>query len=168
VSEAEHEHANTRAEEVGVGQEPPPREWAVPRVVPHGPRRRCRLRRWWLGPWLAVPVLWPERRGYCTCLVGKCGTGRSYVLLDLGVALLTGHPWLGLAVAKVKRVLYVDAELDLDTMKLRAWEVARGRGLERLPLLKARRDAKRDAERTAVAAAVVRALRASPEVAGTA
>jgi hypothetical protein len=86
-----------------------------------------------VGPWLAIPVLYPERRGYVTCIVGSGGTGKSYLLLDLGVALLSGQPWLGLAVGRVRRVLYVDAELDVDTMKLRGWEIARGRGLTRPP-----------------------------------
>jgi hypothetical protein len=52
-----------------------------------------------------------------------------------------------------------------------AWQarqLARPGVLARLPLLEARRDTRRDAERVAVAAAVARALRASPEVAGTA
>jgi AAA domain len=133
VSRAEHGTRNTRAEDVSKGKEPPPRRWAIPRLIPYGPRPKWRPARWWVGPWLAVPLLYPERRGYCTCVVGSGGTGKSYVLLDLGIALLTGQPWLGLAVAGVRRILYVDSELDVDTMRLRAWEIARGRGLTRPP-----------------------------------
>jgi hypothetical protein len=52
-----------------------------------------------------------------------------------------------------------------------AWlarQLARPDVLERPPLLQARRGTERDAEHAAVAAAVARALRASPEAAGTA
>jgi AAA domain len=125
--------ARGKADKVWRGDEPPPRRWAVPKLIPYGPRVRWRLRRWWVGYWLALPVLWPERRGYVTAVVGDGGTGKSFLLCDLATALLTGGPWLGLAVQRVKNVLYCDAELDLDTMKERAWQIARGRGLDRPP-----------------------------------
>jgi hypothetical protein len=120
-------------EKVWQGDEPPPRLWAVPKLVPYGPRARWRPARWWLGRWMAVPVLWPVLRGYVTAVLGSGGVGKSYLLCDLALALLTGTPWLGQRTTRVRSVLYVDAELDVDTMRQRAWESARGRGLRRPP-----------------------------------
>ena len=109
-----------------MGPEPPPRVWPVTALVPQGPRPRWRLR------WHPVPV---ERvaRGYVTTVIGSGGTGKSYLLVDLALALLTGTAWLGRPVAAMRSVLYVDAELDADTMRERAYQVARGRGLPRPP-----------------------------------
>jgi hypothetical protein len=74
-----------------------------------------------------------EERGFVTAVVGSGGTGKSYLLVDLALAALTGGAWLGQRVARVRNVLYVDSELDVDTMRERAWQVARGRGLARPP-----------------------------------
>jgi hypothetical protein len=74
-----------------------------------------------------------ETLGYVTAVVGSGGVGKSYLLLWLGIAALVGLRWLGVPVAKVRSVLYVDAELDLDTQKERGWQIARGLGLRRPP-----------------------------------
>ena len=68
-----------------------------------------------------------------TTVIGSGGTGKSYLLVDLALALLTGGLWLGQRVLPLRSVLYVDAELDVDTMRERGWQVARGRGLSRPP-----------------------------------
>jgi hypothetical protein len=74
-----------------------------------------------------------ERRGFVTTVIGSGGTGKSYLLVDLAVALVTGTRWLGHRVTRLRSVLYVDAELDLDTMRERGYQVARGRGLRAPP-----------------------------------
>jgi hypothetical protein len=115
-----------RLERVAWGEEPPPRRWAVDGLVPYGPRPRWRLARRW-------SFLRREERGFCTAVIGSGGTGKSYLLVDLALAALTGGAWLGRPVARVRNVLYCDSELDVDTMRERAWQVARGRGLTRPP-----------------------------------
>lgn len=109
-----------QAEGVWSRGEPPPKAWAVEGLVPHGPRR----------PWWAF---WCPRRGYVTTLLGAGGVGKSYLLLDLGIAALTDGEWLGQSVRRVRRVLYVDAELDVEECRRRAYPLARGRGLPKPP-----------------------------------
>jgi hypothetical protein len=111
---------------VSWGKEPVPRKWLAPRLVPFGPARRLVLR--WHPVFLAT-----EQLGYVTALVGSGGVGKSYLLLALGLAALLGLTWLGQRVMKVRSVLYVDAELDLDTQKARGYEIARGCRLRRPP-----------------------------------
>ena len=106
-----------RLERVSWGAEPPARVWPVKALVPQGPRPRWRLRRH------LVP-LEREERGYVTTVIGSGGTGKSYLLVDLAIALLTGGRWLGKRVLPLRSVLYVDAELDVDTMRERGWQVA--------------------------------------------
>jgi hypothetical protein len=117
TTKAEAETARKRArgarlERVSWGAEPPRRVWPVEALVPRGPRPRWRLR------WHPVP-LEREERGYVTTVIGSGGTGKSYLLVDLAVALLTGGRWLGQRVLRLRSVLYVDAELDADTMRER-------------------------------------------------
>lgn len=109
-----------RAVRVSSGGEPPPKKWAVDGLVPHGPRR----------PWWAF---WWPRRGYVTAVVGTGGVGKSYLLLDLALAALTGGEWLGHPVRRVRSVLYIDAELDVEECRRRAYPLARGRGLRTVP-----------------------------------
>jgi hypothetical protein len=111
---------------VSWGKEPLPRRWLTPRLVPFGPARRLVAR--WHPVFLTL-----EQLGYVTALVGSGGVGKSYLLLALGLAALLGGVWLGQRVMKVRSVLYVDAELDLDTQKARGYEIARGLGLRRPP-----------------------------------
>ena len=114
------------AELLSFGGEPRPRRWAVSALVPFGPWPR-----WTLG------IHWPPLRrveqGYVTGVMGSGGTGKSYLLLTLAVALLTGGEWLGRRGLRLRSVLYVDCELDTDTQKERAYQVARGMGLRRPP-----------------------------------
>lgn len=123
---ARQEARRARVERVSMGAEPPPRKWAVDKLVPCGPRPRWRLR------WHPV-FLERVERGYITAVIGSGGSGKSYLLLDLAIAALTGGTWLGRAVSPCRSVLYVDAELDIDTLRERGWQVARGRRLARPP-----------------------------------
>jgi hypothetical protein len=106
---------------VSIGSEPPPRAWLVDGLVPYGPTPARRL-------WLRL-----EPRGYVTALVAPGGLGKSLMLLDLGIACLTGGDWLGRPVRRLSSVLYVDAELEGEECRRRAWPLARGRGLSRPP-----------------------------------
>lgn len=56
-----------------------------------------------------------------TVLGAKPGVGKSWIAYDLAVALCTGRPWLGHAVPRPLRVLYLDAENgpDLAARRLR-------------------------------------------------
>jgi hypothetical protein len=72
-------------------------------------------------------------RGYITALVGMAGTAKSYLLLAFAIAAITGKPWCGMTVNRVRRMLYVDCELDSETFWRRAFEVSRGFGLSRPP-----------------------------------
>ena len=103
----------------GIPDEPPPRDWLVPGVIPCGPRARRPV----LAPWR------PVKRGYVTGVAAARGTGKSYLLLYLALCLLTGRPWLGLPVRKVDSVLWTDFELDADEFWARAYALARGMGL---------------------------------------
>lgn len=115
-----------RVERVAHGEEPPPRDWLIPRLVPYGPRPKRRWGWCWL-PW------WWETRGYVTAVLGSGGTGKSYLLLDLALASLWGQRWMGHPVKRQRSVLYVDAELDVETCRERAFALARGRGRARPP-----------------------------------
>lgn len=115
-----------RPQRVDKKQAPPPKVFTVPKLVPHGPLPRWHWR-WGLPPWG-----W-ERRGYVTTALGVGGVGKSFVLLDLGLAALTGGDWFGLPVRPARCVLYVDAELDVEECERRAHPLARGRGFERPP-----------------------------------
>jgi AAA domain len=119
-------HGEGRAERVSMREEPPPKAWLVPDLVPYGPTPRRRLRMG-LPPWE-----W-ERRGYVTTILGAGGVGKSYVLLDLALAALLGADWLGRPVQRVPTVLYVDTELDAEECSRRAYPLARGRGLPHPP-----------------------------------
>ena len=116
--------------EAGREQEPPPREWAVEGLIPGSPAARWRFRLTWRRPWLRV---WRVVRGYITAVLGAGGVGKSYVLLDLGIAALIGGTWFGLPVRRVRSVLYVDTELEGEEFRRRAYPLARGRRLNRLP-----------------------------------
>ena len=89
------------------------RRWLVQGVVPYGPRG--------------------TRRQYVTGIAAKRGTGKSFLLLDLGVALLSGQPWLGWPLRHCRSVLYIDLELDRETFDERAEWLTRGRRLPGMP-----------------------------------
>ncbi len=69
-----------------------------------------------------------------TLLYGDGGTGKSYLALFLAVQALRGADFLGVSVDRQEAVLYVDAELDDREFCRRAYQVARGLGLESPPL----------------------------------
>jgi Mrp family chromosome partitioning ATPase len=60
-------------------------------------------------------------RATYTVLGAKPGVGKSWLAYDLAIALTSGRPWLGHAVPRPARVLYLDAENgpDLATRRLR-------------------------------------------------
>ena len=86
--------------------EPAPREWIVPGLVP---------------------------TETITILYGDGGTLKSYLALCLAIAALVGGEFFGLRVKEQSAVLYVDAELDDQEFLRRAFWVARGMGLDGPP-----------------------------------
>src|SRR2546425_909082 len=86
--------------------EPAPREWIVPGLVP---------------------------TETITILYGDGGTLKSYLALCLAIAALVGGEFFGLRVKKQSAVLYVDAELDDQEFLRRAVWVARGMWLDGPP-----------------------------------
>ena len=86
--------------------EPGPREWAVAGLVPDR----------------AVTILY-----------GDGGTLKSYLGLYVAICALTGQQFSHTPVKRQKAVLYIDAELDDVEFRRRAYQVARGLGLERPP-----------------------------------
>ena len=70
-----------------------------------------------------------RRSGLRHRVVGSGGTGKSYLLVALAIAALTGGDVAGDGRDRVRSVLYVDAELDADTRRSGRDQVARGLGL---------------------------------------
>ena len=112
---------------------PPP-----PSTIPSGPPQG---REWpdpqpmdeWLKPG-EVLILPPElidgvlHRGCKMILGGGSKSFKTWTLLDLGLAVATGTPWLGRETVKGK-VLYIDLELLPVFFKQRAYSVAKAKGL---------------------------------------
>jgi hypothetical protein len=96
-----------------LGESPGERPHLVARVVPYGPR--------------------DGGKQYVTGIAAKRGSGKSFLLLDLGVALLSGQRWLGFRCRHCAAVLYVDLELDGEEVARRARWLAAGRGLPGVP-----------------------------------
>jgi hypothetical protein len=80
-------------------------------------------------PW-RVQGLIPE--GAPSILYGDGGLGKSYLGLYVGTCVAAGLNAFDLSVTQ-GRVLYLDTELDHDEFQRRAYEVARGLGLQRPP-----------------------------------
>lgn len=99
---------------VGTVEDPVGRRWLVPGIVPYGPR--------------------DDPREYVTAIAAKRGTFKSFLLLDLGISLLSGLPWLGFPVRHCTSLLYADFELDGETFRERAAWVATGKGLAAVPV----------------------------------
>jgi hypothetical protein len=59
------------------------------------------------------------------------GFGKSYVLLDLALALTSGQPFLGIDVAKTQRVTIIDEENPIVQNQRRLQHLMRGRGIGR-------------------------------------
>ena len=63
-------------------------------------------------------------------LYGEWGAYKSFLLYHLALHLATGRDWLGWKIPEPRRVLYVDEEMSLYTIRLRFHQIARGMGLE--------------------------------------
>ena len=74
-----------------------------------------------------VEGLIPDRTS--TMLSGDGGTGKSLLALQLGVAVATGTPWLGLPVEEAP-VLFITAEDDMDELHRRLADICSASGLE--------------------------------------
>lgn len=90
----------------------------------------------WEGPEPAarrfvVGSIVPE--GATTIMYGDGGTLKSYLMVFLAIRALTGSTFLGLPVDRQASALYIDAELDEEEFRRRAYRVARGLGLARPP-----------------------------------
>lgn len=92
--------------EAGQMAEPGPRRWRVEGLLPEG---------------------------FPSILYGDGGQGKSYLALALATAVVSRQPFLGLEVM-AGPVLYLDWELDSDEFARRAYQIARGLGLERPPV----------------------------------
>ncbi len=91
---------------IGQGDEPPPRPFLVEDWLP---------------------------QGYATILFGHGGSGKSYWALLLALCVVTGRAFFGREVRRGP-VLWIDAEdLGREEIERRAWQVARGFGLDRPP-----------------------------------
>jgi RecA-family ATPase len=77
-----------------------------------------------------VPGLVPE--GSVTSLYGDGGSCKAYVVGYLCTCIAAGRKWLDRAVRQGS-VLYLNAELDADEFLRRAYAIARGMGLEKVP-----------------------------------
>ncbi len=82
-------------------------------------------RRW------TIQYFMPE--GYPTNLYGSSGQGKSYVGLEMALAIVTGTPFLQRDVLK-GNVLYLDWELEQDEQRRRWGAVARGAGYNTPPM----------------------------------
>ncbi len=64
-------------------------------------------------------------RGERVLLCGEPGTMKSWLLLDLALALVAGVPWLGhFRVPAPRRVLYLDEEMHEPTWRHRLWRLS--------------------------------------------
>ncbi len=84
---------------------PPPQEFVLENLIPAG---------WW------------------TSVYAKTGSAKSFLALYIAFCIVLGRPIFGRAVQQGP-VLYLDAELDRHAFESRAWMIARGLGLDRLP-----------------------------------
>lgn len=100
----------------GIGNLVPLRVWEMPEP---GPRK-----------WVVAGLV-PE--GVITILYGDGGTCKSYLGLYLAIQALRGEDFLGKRVTQQPSVLYIDAELDDEEFRRRAYPVSRGVGLEKIP-----------------------------------
>lgn len=67
------------------------------------------------------------RQSHKVILVGDKNTGKSWLSIDMALAIAHGRSWMDIATEE-SRVLYVNMELDSSSFVQRVWEVARGRG----------------------------------------
>lgn len=91
------------------------RVWEMPEPEP--------LRWAWSG---LMPI------GFPSLLFAHGGSGKSFLALGLALHVVSGRSFLAREVVRGP-VLYLDAELDKDEFLRRAYRVARGMGLDRIP-----------------------------------
>lgn len=78
--------------------------------------------------WLVEPLIAHRDR---VVLYGEFGSMKSWLLLHLGLHLAAGCPWLGkFPIPQVKRVLYMDEEMNERTLRRRIKRLGMGLGLE--------------------------------------
>jgi hypothetical protein len=87
-------------------------------------------------PWLMAP--WVAERDLVVC-VGEQGLGKSWMALQFGVCLASGHPMLDSVPRQPRRVLYVDAENNPGLVTYRLRRLVNGLGfgtddVDRMPL----------------------------------
>lgn len=67
------------------------------------------------------------RQSHKVVLGGSKNTGKSWLSIDMALAIANGRPWLGVPTEE-SQVLYVNMELDSGSFVRRVWEVAQKRG----------------------------------------
>src|SRR5262245_25237865 len=78
--------------------------------------------------WIVEPLVGHGER---VVLFGEFGSMKSWVLLDLGLHVAAGRPWLGkFHVPGPRRVLYVDEEMNLATLRRRIVRLGLGAEFE--------------------------------------
>lgn len=70
------------------------------------------------------------RQGGKMSLTGPSKAGKSFLLIQLALALATGSEWLGYKCAK-KKVLYINFEIERNMMKSREWSVCDAVGINK-------------------------------------
>lgn len=89
--------------------------------------------------WLVKPFL---DAGSLAVVFGEPGTMKTFLALDLGLSLATGHPWHGCPVRRQGSVFYIAGEgLTGLSRRIRAWEISRERSLENVPFFTSDRPA---------------------------
>lgn len=96
-----------------------PRQWLVDDLLPCGVTLRHFL-------WPLIP---DQKMGYLSIVGGAGGTGKSYLLIDLAVACVTGQDWLGMPPRRLSSIVYVDLEMDEQEFTTRLQAVCAGRGV---------------------------------------
>lgn len=78
--------------------------------------------------WLVEALI---ARGDRVILYGEFGSLKSWLLLDLGLHIAAGRPWLGhFPIPQSRRVLYIDEEMNQRTLRRRIKRLGIGAGLE--------------------------------------
>lgn len=67
------------------------------------------------------------RQSHKVVIAGAKNTGKSWLTIDMALAIANGRPWLDIATEE-SQVLYVNMELDSSSFVRRFWEVAQKRG----------------------------------------
>ena len=76
--------------------------------------------------WLVTDLIANQDR---VVVYGEFGSLKSWLLLDLALAITSGQPWLGqFTVPQPKKVLYVDEEMNERTLRRRVKQLGAGIG----------------------------------------